>query len=108
MAIVRSLVGDTLLLDKTSLSANLGSDVVVRQTGSGENGDLLSTGDRVHRVNGGDTGRDHLFGVFLSWSALNFERALGNTYSGEGVDGVSVNVEVVLSQDLGALVDGTT
>lgn len=31
----------------------------------------------------------------------------GATYSGEGVDGVSVDVEVVLSQDLGALVDGT-
>jgi hypothetical protein len=42
------------------------ADFVVGKTRGGEDGDLLATGDRVHRVDGGDTGRDHLFGVDLS------------------------------------------
>lgn len=65
MAIVHALVGDTLLLDETSLSANLGGNFVVRQTGGRENRNLLTTGNRVHGVDGRDTGGDHLLGVFL-------------------------------------------
>lgn len=65
VAIVDTLIGDTLLLDKTSLSANLGGDFVVRQTGGGEDGDLLSSGNRVHGVDGRDTCRNHLLGIFL-------------------------------------------
>jgi len=51
--------------DQTSLSANLRGDFVVRKTGGGENGNFLSTGNRVHGVNGGDTGRNHFFGINL-------------------------------------------
>ena len=37
--------------------------LVVRQTGRRENGDLLTTGDRVHHVNRRDARLDHLLGV---------------------------------------------
>lgn len=70
MSIVRTLVCDTLLLDKTGLSADLSGDLVVRQTGGGENRDLLTAGDRVHGINGRDTGGDHLLGVFLVFMSV--------------------------------------
>lgn len=72
VAIVDTLVGNALLLDQASLSTNLGGDFVVGQTGGGEDGDLLSSGNRVHRVDGGDSGRDHLLRVFL-WSSEGIE-----------------------------------
>jgi hypothetical protein len=56
------------LSDQAGLSTNLRSNLVVRKTGGREDGDLLSTGNRVHRVDGRDTGRDHLFGVDLALS----------------------------------------
>jgi hypothetical protein len=62
VAVVHALVG---CANQTGLSANLGGDFVVRQTGRGEDGDLLAAGNRVHRVDGRDTSRDHLFGVHL-------------------------------------------
>ena len=68
MSIVRTLVCDTLLLDKTGLSADLSGNLVVRQTGGGENRNLLTTGNGVHGVDGRDTGGDHLLGVFLTIS----------------------------------------
>jgi len=43
VSIVCSLIRDALLLDQTSLSTNLSSNLVMWQTGGGENGDLLST-----------------------------------------------------------------
>lgn len=111
MAVVHTLVRDALLLDETCLSANLGSDFVVRKTGCRENGNLLATGNGVHGVDGRDTGGDHLLGVDLvlrqhsilcmvSWRVLS--------YSGVGVDGTAVDVEVFFRQHLGALVNGTT
>jgi hypothetical protein len=69
---------------------HLGGDIVVRQTGGGEERDLLATGDGVHAVNGGDAGLDHLLGVRAHLR----------------VDGLAVDVEEVLRQDGGALVDG--
>lgn len=65
MAIVHALVRNTLLLDQTCLPANLGSNFVVRETSCGENGDLLTTSNGVHGVDGRDTGGDHLLGVDL-------------------------------------------
>lgn len=55
VAVMNTLVGDTLLLNQTGLSANLGGDFVVRKTGGGEDGNLLSSGNRVHGVDGRDT-----------------------------------------------------
>jgi hypothetical protein len=43
----------------------------MRQTSSREDGDLLTTGDGVHGINGGDTSLDHFFRID----------------TGEGVDG---------------------
>jgi hypothetical protein len=53
------------LSNQTGLSANLSGDFVVRQTGSGEDGNLLATGDGVHGVNSGDSGGDHFLRVHL-------------------------------------------
>jgi hypothetical protein len=94
------------LSNQTGLSTNLRSDFVVGKTRGGEDGNLLTTGNRVHRVDGGDTGRDHFFGVHLILSALDSLSAAALSYSGVWVDGTAVDVEVVLCQHLGALVDG--
>lgn len=110
VAVVDTLVGDTLLLDETSLSANLGGDFVVRQTRRREDWDLLATSDGVHGVNSRDTGRNHFFGVFLATVSIPSATVVwgGVTYTGEGVDGTAVDVEVVLGEDLGALVDSSS
>lgn len=39
------------------------SHLVVGQPSSREDGDLLSSGDTVHAIDGGDAGLDHLLGV---------------------------------------------
>jgi hypothetical protein len=57
------------LSDQTSLSTNLRGDFIMGKTGGGEDGNLLTTGNRVHCVDGGNTGRNHLFGVHLTLSA---------------------------------------
>ena len=49
--------------DKSGLTANLGCDVVVRQTGGREDGDLLTTSDRIHAIDGRDARLDHFLRV---------------------------------------------
>lgn len=72
-----------LVLDEASLPANLCSNLVVGQASSGKQGDLLPTRNRVHDVNGGNAGLDHLLGVgALSW-----------------VDGRAVDVQEVFRKD---------
>lgn len=77
-------------LDETGLTTDLGGDFVVGQTGGGEDGDLLATGNRVHHIDGRDTGLDHLLGVDTR----------------PGVDGLALDVQEILSQNWGSLVDG--
>ena len=89
MIVMRPLILP-LLLHQTCLPTNLRRDLVMRETGSAEDGNLLPTRDRVHGVDGADAGRDHLFGVD----------------AGVGVDGRAVDVEVVLRQHLGSFVNG--
>lgn len=48
VVIVNALGG----LDQTGLSTNLSSNFVVRQTSGREDGNLLTTGNRVHGING--------------------------------------------------------
>mmetsp|Transcript_9018 Transcript_9018/g.30566 ORF Transcript_9018/g.30566 Transcript_9018/m.30566 type:complete len:578 (+) Transcript_9018:341-2074(+) len=78
------------LLDEARLAADLGRDVVVRETGRREERDLLPAGDGVHAVDGGDARLDHLLGVGAHLR----------------VDGLAVDVEVVLGEHARALVDG--
>jgi hypothetical protein len=61
--VVIGMIVDVLLLDEGSLSTNLGTDFVVRKTGSGEKRNLLTSGDGVHDINSGDTSLDHLLRV---------------------------------------------
>ena len=62
MPVVHVLGG---LVDQTRLPADLSGDLVVGQTSGGEDGDLLSTSNGVHSVNGRNACRDHLFRVDL-------------------------------------------
>jgi hypothetical protein len=68
VVVVYALCG---LSDETGLSTNLRSDLVVGKTGRREDGNLLSTGNRVHRVDSRNTGRDHFFRVHLVLLASN-------------------------------------
>uniref|UniRef100_A0A2M4D215 Putative secreted protein n=1 Tax=Anopheles darlingi TaxID=43151 RepID=A0A2M4D215_ANODA len=82
----------TRLLHQTGLTTDLGSDFVVRQTGSREDGNLLSTGDRVHHIDGRDTGLNHFLGVD----------------TGPRVDRLTLDVEEIFCQNWRSLVDGLT
>lgn len=77
-------------LDQTSLTTNLCSNFVVRQTSGREDGDFLSSSNRVHSIDGRDTCWYHLLridsSVWIDWRA--------------------VNVNVIFSKDLWTLVDG--
>lgn len=57
------VVEHILALDEVGLATDLGTDLVVGQTGSGEERDLLATGNGGHGVDGGDARLDHLSGV---------------------------------------------
>ena len=50
------------------LSTYLCGDLVMWKTGGGEDGNLLSSGDGIHGVNGRNTCRNHLLRVHLAWS----------------------------------------
>jgi hypothetical protein len=102
VVIVHTLGG---LSDQTSLSTNLGSDFVMRKTGRREDGNLLTAGNRVHRVNGRNTGRDHFFGVHLVPSAPEATNTSFCPYTRVRVDGAAVDVKVVFRKHLGTLVD---
>ena len=71
-----------LLLDEGSLTANLSTNLVVRQTGSGEERNLLTSGNRGHRVDGGDTRLDHLLRVVsharVDWLTLYDKISVSN------------------------------
>lgn len=53
------------LVDQSSLTTNLGGDLIVGQTSSGEDGNFLSSGDRVHCIYRRYTGCNHFFGIDL-------------------------------------------
>ncbi|KAH3674917.1 hypothetical protein WICPIJ_009426 [Wickerhamomyces pijperi] len=78
--------------NQPGLSTDLGGNFVVWQTGSGENWDLLTSGNGVHGVDGGDTSGDHFFRVDTS----------------KWVDWGTVDVQVVFGKDLRPLVDWST
>ena len=62
----------------------------MRQTGAGEDGQLLATNQGVQTVNSGNAGLDKLVGVV----------------TGSGVHGQAVDIPVLLGQDVGTTVDG--
>lgn len=57
------MIHDILLLNERGLTANLCANFIVRETGGGEEWNLLATGDGVHDIDGGDTSLDHLLRV---------------------------------------------
>lgn len=105
MSIVYTFCGLSGLCDQTSLPTDLRGDFVVRQTGSREDGDFLTTGNGVHGVNSRDTSGNHFFRVhLLERSALSCVK-ICRTYSRIWVDRTTVDVQVVFSQNLGSLVN---
>ena len=62
------VIEDILALDEGGLTADLRSNIVVRKTGSGEEWNLLSSGNRCHGVDGRDTRLDHFLWIHpLDW-----------------------------------------
>ena len=63
-----------LVLNKRSLTTNLSTNFVVRKTGGGEERNLLTSGNGVHDVDGGNACLDHFLGVLslerIDWLAL--------------------------------------
>ena len=57
------MIKHILLLYEGGLTTNLGTDLIVGETSSGEERDLLSSGDGVHDIDGRDTRLDHFLGV---------------------------------------------
>ena len=55
--------GRVVHFDETGLTTDLSGDVVMRQTRGGEDGNLLPTSDRVHPIDSGDSGLNHLLGI---------------------------------------------
>jgi hypothetical protein len=104
-----------------------GTYVVVRKTRSREDGDLLTSSNRVHDVDRRDTSLDHLLGVDSrvgvdghSWTTVESLVRSRTSDQGREVEDMgrrakeregrrlTVDVEVVLGKDLGSLVDGIT
>merc|ERR1712166_798356 len=78
------LIKNVLVLNKRSLTTNLGGNLVVRKTGSREKGNLLSTGNRVHHINGRDTSLNHFLWVL---SLIRVNRLTLNVKEVFGEDG---------------------
>jgi hypothetical protein len=57
------VIVDILVLNERSLSTDLGTNLIMGETIGREKGDLLSSGNRVHDINGRDTSLDHFLGV---------------------------------------------
>ena len=72
--ILIGVIQHILALDEGGLTADLGTNVVVRETGSGEKRNLLSSGNRGHGIDGGDTRLDHFLWihslVWVDWLTL--------------------------------------
>lgn len=84
------VIKNVLTLNQGCLSDDLGTDLVVWETVGGEKWNFLSSGNRVHGIDGGDTCLDHFLGVF----------------SAVWVNGLTIDVQELLSQHWGTLVDG--
>ena len=79
------VIMDVLLLHERGLSADLSTDLIMGETIGREQGDLLSTGDGVHDINGGDTSLDHFLGVI---SLVRVNRLSLNTFNNIKLDDV--------------------
>ena len=74
----------------TNLTTNLSSNFVVRQSVGREDWNLLPTGNRVHDVDSRDARLDHFLRVDTR----------------VGIDGLTLDIQVILSHDGGPLVNG--
>ena len=80
-AIVHNVLAAMMLLDQAGLTTNLSCDFIVWQTGSRENGNLLTTSNTVHHIDRRNTSLDHFFGVFsrkrVDRLTLDVQKVLG-------------------------------
>jgi hypothetical protein len=69
---------DILAFNEGSLSANLSTDFVVGQTGSGEQWDLLTSSNGGHGIDGRNTSLDHFLWIdsleWVDWLTLHKSR----------------------------------
>jgi hypothetical protein len=88
--VIFGVIVDILTLDKGGLTTNLGTNVVMGETTGREEGDLLTTSDGVHQIDGRDTSLNHFLGV----------------HSLVRVNRLALNIQELLSQHGGSLIDG--
>src|SRR6266571_621697 len=74
------------------LAGDLGRDLVVRESGGGEQGEFSSSDECVHSVDGGDACLDEFSRIF----------------PGEGIDGAAVYVEIIVRDDSRATIGWPT
>jgi len=86
------VIEDILALDEGGLTADLRTNIVVRKTGSGEERNLLSSGNGGHGIDSRDTCLDHFLGVYtlvwVDWLTLNIEEFFGEHW-GSMIDWVT-------------------
>ncbi len=83
------VIEHVLSFHQRCLPTDLSTDLIVRKTSSGEEWNLLTSGDRVHDVDGGDSGLDHLLWVD----------------SLVGVDGLTLDIEELFSENWRAMIN---
>lgn len=86
------VIVDVLMLNEGSLTTDLSTNLGVRKTGGREERNLLTSGNGSHRIDGRDTSLDHFSGVL----------------SHVGVNGLTLDIEELLSEHRRTLVDGET
>jgi hypothetical protein len=86
------IFGFTVLLDETGLTHNLGSDVVVGETSTREERNLLTTRNGGHDIDGGDTSANHFSGIDTSTR----------------IDGDTSDITVLFGDDWRATIDRNT
>lgn len=94
--VLLGVVEHVLLLDEGGLTADLSTDLVVWETGGGEQWNLLPSGNGGHGVDGGDTRLDHFLRVhsraWVDWLTLDIEELLCEHW-GSVVDWVTGSIE---------------
>mmetsp|Transcript_17593 Transcript_17593/g.38076 ORF Transcript_17593/g.38076 Transcript_17593/m.38076 type:complete len:323 (-) Transcript_17593:344-1312(-) len=85
-------ISGILQLNEGGLTGNLSGNLIMGQSSSRKNGDFLSTGNRVHDINGRNTSLDHGLGIITRG----------------GVDGLPVDIQVGLRKDLGTGINDLT
>jgi len=95
--VLSGVIVDVLVLHKIGLSADLSTNLIMGKTIGREEGDLLSSSDGVHDINGRDTSLDHFLGVvsLIRVNRLSLDiKEIFSEYWGSMIDRDSGTIEL--------------